>query len=139
VSALELPNTGDFTINSLQALQVLANRIPDTELRIGRTLKIASHVGALGLLDKECMLSTAMTYAAEPGEDSLSHMFPVPMIFSGKVANIRYLYSPETPVDSLALDVVSPRLFDDLSPEVEAFRQLTFQVPILAIQSCIVA
>jgi hypothetical protein len=61
------------------------------------------------------------------------------MLFIASLGLFGYMIDQDLPVDSLTLQFVAPEVFGVPPEEVPKFKSLTFQVPVLAIDSCILA
>ncbi len=84
------------------------------------------------------MVSAAQAFAKHPDyEPDDRILFDTELFFIGQLNQFGYIYDPDIPVDSLALNFIKPEVIGLSADESPAFKKLTLQVPVLSITSCV--
>lgn len=131
-------NSGHGIIDSLQDLQIIADRINDPETKIGHVRQIMGILAARELIGEQFMVSSAMALAQRPDDDpSQRILFNRGMLFVARLESYNYLLDYGIPIDSLTLTFQEPEVIDVLPEDSPAFKTLTLQVPVRAIDSFI--
>lgn len=127
--------TGFEAVDSLKGLQVLADKIDDPTIKIEHVRKVLRLIGAPALLHRQFMVGANEVWAspAEASRDLLH--FKDGFLFVGQLDEFGYMLDPDVPLDSLSLNFNQPEVWGVNSEEAERFKALTFQVPVLAIDS----
>ena len=135
----ELPETGDLTIDKLQQSQIMADLLPRPELKIAQITDTIHFIGAV-LLGNQLMISAHNFFIKEPDAPPQDRIFmPNEMLFVAELNSYNYMIDPDIPIDSLILDFENPEVFNVDPADATRIRQTSFQVPILAIETCMAA
>jgi hypothetical protein len=137
---LLLPPTGNEIVDSLRGLQMVADSIDDRDAKVAHVKKTLQFIDAWQLLGKQMMVSSLMTFGKNPDQgDDIRTFFKDEMLFLGQLNTMTYMLDDNIPVDSLALAFDLPEVIGVAPEECERFRVLRLQVPILAIETCVLA
>ena len=130
--------TGHEIIDALQGLQIMADNIEPVEQKIDHIRSAIAHLAARTLLGKQFMVSTLQVLGKDPDTEPDDRVFfNQNMIFIAELDSYGYLLDNGVPVDSLALNFLHPEVIGLDEVDEQKIRDFTFQVPILAIESCI--
>ena len=137
---LILPPTGNDLIDSLRGLQLVADQIDDPDRKIAHIKTAIGVIAAGQLIGKQMMVEAATIFARDPDHDPNERiLFREGMLFIASLSVFSYMLDQDIPVDSLTLQFVSPDVLGVMPEEAPNFKALTFQVPILSIDSCMLA
>jgi len=139
-SEFGLNPTGHEIIDALQGLQKVADNIDRDKQKIDHIRKGITLLAARTLLGKQFMVSTIQVLGKDPDMAQYDRvLFDRNMIFVAELDSFGYLLDNGVPVDSLALNFLHPDVIGLDEGDEQVIREFTFQVPILAIESCISA
>lgn len=127
--------TGFEPVDSLKGLQVIADKINDPSAKVAHVRKALKLMGAGALLEHQFMVGANEIWAKQPDEPSDLIHFTEGLLFIGQLDAFSYMLDPDVPIDSLSLNFTMPEVWGVASEDVEQFKALKFQVPVLAIDS----
>lgn len=136
---LLLPPTGNEIVDELRGIQLIADMIDDPDAKIRRVRNTVRLVAAHQLLGRQMMVDAATLYAHVPFEASNEQYRFEGLLFIAKLNIIGYMLDEDIPVDSLTLNFESPEVFGVSPEDNPSFEILTFQVPVLSIDRCLLA
>lgn len=135
-----LPTSGNEVIDNLRGLQLIADQIDDPDRKIAHVKTAIGILAAGQLIGKQMLVEAATIFAQDPDRDPNERiLFGQGMLFIARLSVFSYMMDHDIPVDSMTLQFVSPEVFGVMPEEAPSFKALTFQVPILSIDSCILA
>jgi len=139
-SEFGLSPTGHEIIDALQGLQKVADNIDREDQRIAHVRRAIGFLSARTLLGGQFMVSALQVLAKDPDtapDDRV--LFDQNMVFIAELDSYGYLLDNGVPVDSLALNFLHPEIIGLDEIDERKMRDFTFQVPVLAIESCCTA
>lgn len=131
--------TGMDRVDSLKGLQLVADTYDNPEEKLTHIRNALGSMGAHDLLEHQFMVAAAEVWA-RPRFDSrrLIH-FGEGFLFIAKLEAVGYLLDPHVPLDTLSLNFTDPEVWGIDEVDAPDFKVLKFQVPVLAIDSCMSA
>jgi hypothetical protein len=132
--------TGHELIDALQNLQKVADHIDHDEQKIDHIRQAIGLLSARTLLGGQFMVSALQVLGLDPDTAPNDRvLFNQNMIFIAELDSFGYLLDNSVPVDCLSLNFLHPEVIGlDLIDE-RKIKEFTFQVPVLAIESCVAA
>jgi hypothetical protein len=136
-----LTTTFEALVESMQGLQRIADeKIDDPDQKIHYIRAGVRILGAGEFIDTKVMVTAATVMAkTNMATESERLLFSSGLMFIGNLSLYGYLFDPDLPIDSLALNFTEPDVIGIGPEEVPTFQKMTFQVPVLAIDSCLAA
>lgn len=133
------PPTGVERVDSLKGLQPVVDTIDNPDEKISHIRNTLGIMGTHDLLEHQFMVGAAEVWA-RPRFDSrrLIH-FGEGFLFIAKLEAVGYLLDPNVPLDTLSLNFSDPEVWGVDELDAPDFKTLKFQVPVLAIDSCMSA
>ena len=133
--------TGHEVIDSLQDLQVVANRIVTPDTKISHVREVMGVLATHSLLGHQFMISSGWVLGRHPDAAPDKRLvFSNGIFFVGELDTYGYVIDEDIPLDSLMLGFTHPEVIGvEPGEETEAFRNLTLEVPVLSIDSCMLA
>lgn len=130
-------STGHDLVDSMQGLQKVADGISDIESKIIQVRRTLGILSASALIQKKFIVNSWQLFAKHIDKAPDYRMLvDQELKFVGSLESYKYLLDEKIPVDALVLNFANPEVVGG-EPEInKACRALTFQVPILAIKSC---
>lgn len=140
VSRFNQQPTGNGIIDELQGLQIVADTIDVIDRKIAHVRGAMGLLAAKTLLGRQFMISTAQVLGKDPdAEPDDRILYNDGLLFIAELDSFGYLVDHGIPIDSLALNFLHPEVFGIDDRTEQLIRGFTFQVPVLAIESCISA
>lgn len=136
---LILPPSGNDMVDSLRSLQIVADTIDTPNDKIAHVRRAIRALAAGSLLGKQMMVDGVTVYAANPDAQPDERVIYRNMLFIGRLNVFSYLLDDDIPVDSLTLNFDTPAVVGASQDDSSYFERLTMQVPVLAIDSCVLA
>ncbi len=135
-----LQPTGNEIIDGLQGLQIVADHIDVIDKKIAHVKGAMGLLAARTLLGRQFMISTAQVLGKDPDaqpDDRI--LYSNGLLFIAELDSFGYLLDHGIPIDSLSLNFLHPEVIGIDDRTERLIRGFTFQVPVLAIESCISA
>ncbi len=134
-----LPSSGNDVVDSLRDLQIVADTMDEPDDKIAHIRLAIGLLAADALIGKQTMIDAAMVYAANPDAQPDELIIFRNMLFIGRLNVFSYLLDDDIPVDSLTLKFEKPAVVGASPDDSLQFERFSMQVPILAIDSCVMA
>ena len=134
---LLLPPSGNEIVDVLRGAQLVADTIDDPDAKIAHIKKTVGFLAANQLLGKQMLVDAATIYAQSPYETARDQFRFQGLLFVAKLEVFGYMLDDDIPVDSLTLNFDEPEVFGVSPEDSPSFKILTFQVPVLAIDRCV--
>lgn len=131
-----IANTGTLIIDALQGLQLKADQATEFNRKVAVVKEGLGLVAARQLIGREFWVSSVQAFGKRPDDEGYREYFKNEIFFMGRLASYTYLADPDVPVDSLAVNFIDPTVMGAEPDSYERIRQMTLQVPVLAIDSC---
>lgn len=134
--AITFEPTGNATVDSLKGLQLIVDTLENPKNKLAHIQYSLGRIGASSILEHKFMVNTAEVWATPP-LDSRRFIHLPNSLFIAELDTLGYLLDPSVPVDTLSLNFREPEVWGIDPEDALAFRDLRFQVPVLAIDSCL--
>ncbi len=132
-----LPPTGNEIVDVLRGAQLVADTIDDPDIKIAHIKKTVGFLAAGQLLGRQMLVDAATIFAHSPFEMAGDQYLFQGLLFVAKLQVYGYMLDEEIPVDSLTLNFNEPEVFGVAPEDSPSFKLLNFQVPVLAIDRCV--